>query len=361
MALLAELASRFFAWWLGELASCVPRPLRGALRRRRAILAIVLGEDEACFSLRKGESRRELGSVLLRLSSSGDIRRAFASVVRGVSLRGVGIVVELPAERVLRRVVDLPLAAAENLREVLSFEMDRHTPFRAQEVAFDFRVLGADSAAKRMAVDLAVAPLALVQQAAAVLASFGLAADRIAIAGQAGDPTTLNLLLPTAHAEAGSFGRKLSLALGATAVALAIAAACLPLYQEKQLLAAYEAQLAETRAASAEADKLKRQVAAALERARFLVDRRLSTPTAVALLKELTDRLPDDTWLVDLRLEGNRLSLAGFSPSAASLIALLDASPMISETRFESPVIADPRVGRERFSLAAVIAAKPGS
>jgi general secretion pathway protein L len=359
MATLVDLASRFFAWWLGELSSCLPAGLRGALRRRRAILAIALGEDKARLSLRRGERWRELGSVQLRRPNAGEARRAFASALRGVSLRAVEVVIELPAERVLRRVVDLPIAAAENLREVLAFEMDRHTPFRAEEVAFDYRIVGTDPATKRVAVDLAVVPTALVEQAAAAVASFGLAAERIAIAGEAGEPSAMNLMPPAARAE-GGFGRKLSLALASAAVVLAIAAAYLPLYEEQNVLAAYETRLAQSRAAAAEADKLKKQVAAALERARFLVDRRISTPTTLALLKELTDRLPDDAWLVDLRLHGDQISLSGFSPAAASLIAVLDASHMISQTRFASPVIADPRAGLERFNLSAVVAAEPG-
>src|SRR5262245_61868199 len=223
MAMLTDFASRFFAWWLEELASCLPARLRG-LRRRRAILAIAIREEEASFRLRKGEKWRTMGSVRLARSNVTELRHAFVSSLRGVSTRAVEIVVELPSERVLRRVVDLPIAAMENLREVLSFEMDRHTPFRAEEVSFDHRVVGTDPKTNRVMVDLAVVPLALVQQAAAVVAAFGVAADRIAIAGEAADATALNLLPRTAQAKAGGFGRKLSLALAATVVALAIAA-----------------------------------------------------------------------------------------------------------------------------------------
>src|SRR5690349_18553918 len=188
MAMLADLASRFFAWWLGELASCLPAGVRGAVRRRRAILAIAIREEEASFRLRKGEKWRALGSVRLARTNATELRRAFASSLRGVPTRAVELVVELPSERVLRRVVDLPMAAMENLREVLSFEMARHTPFSAEEVSFDPPVVGMDPQTKRVVVDLAVVPPALIQQATAVLASFGLAADRIAIAGEAGDP-----------------------------------------------------------------------------------------------------------------------------------------------------------------------------
>ena len=40
----------------------------------------------------------------------------------------------------------MPAATEENLPQVLSFEMDRLTPFRSDEVYFDHRVVGRDRA-----------------------------------------------------------------------------------------------------------------------------------------------------------------------------------------------------------------------
>jgi general secretion pathway protein L len=360
MTTLRGLLSRFLAWWFAELASCLPAGLRSLLQRRGPILAIALVGDEARLRLGKGEGWRELGRILLRPAGAAELRRAFAGALHGVPLRGAEIVVELPADRVLRRMVDLPTAAAENLREVLSFEMDRHTPFRAEEVAFDFRVAGTDPATKRMTVDLAVVPAPLVEQATAVTEAFGVRPDRISVAGgPAAAP--VNFLAPAVRHQGGVLGRRLSLALGIAAAALVVAAVYLPLHQERQLLASYEAQLAQSRAAAADADALRKRVTAALERTRFLVERRLSTPTTAALFKEVTERLPDDSWLTQLRLHGNQVTLSGFSPAAASLIAGLEASPLLAEVRFASPVIADPRVALERFNLSAVLTPAPGS
>jgi hypothetical protein len=53
-------------------------------------------------------------------------------------------------------------ATEENLRQVLAFEMDRLTPFRAEEVYFDLRVLARDMAPGTLSVLLAVARRELV-------------------------------------------------------------------------------------------------------------------------------------------------------------------------------------------------------
>jgi general secretion pathway protein L len=361
MTSIGAVLSRFFAWWFAELGGCLPAGLRNRLRRRQRTLAITVAEDTAGLSLRNGEGQRELGRIAFDADNAPATRRAFAAAVRGLRLRAVDVVVELPAMQVLRRIVDLPSAAAENLREVLSFELDRHTPFKVDEVAFDYRITGFDATAKRIAVDLAVVPRPVVERARSLAAACGVAPVRVGVAGDnIGAAKPMNFLQPTNSAQREGSARRLSIVLGMCAVALLITAIYLPLYHTRQIVADLEARLAKSHAAAMEADALKQKVAAALERTRFLVDRRLSTPTMAALLNEVTLRLPDGTWLVGLHIEEDQLYVSGFSPAAASLIAGLEDSPLLSEVRFSSPVTTDPRVGIERFNLGAAVAPVPG-
>ncbi len=51
------------------------------------------------------------------------------------------VVLCLPKDKALTRALTLPLAAEENLREVLAFEMNRQTPFRADQVYYDYMVV----------------------------------------------------------------------------------------------------------------------------------------------------------------------------------------------------------------------------
>ena len=94
-----------------------------------------------------------------------------------------------------------------------------------------------------------------------------------------------------------------------------------------------------------------------MEHGRFLIDRRLSTPAATGLLAEVTGRLPNDTWLLQMQWHGEELALAGYSPAVATLIEGLKQSPLLSEVRFKLPVTAEPRVQRERLNISAAVAA----
>jgi general secretion pathway protein L len=356
MVAVTDAVSRFFVWWFGELAGCVPTVVRSFLRRRYAVLALTPSSEHVAFALYHGGVMRGLGRV--RLNEVLDHPRALASLLRDVPLRDLEVVFNLPADQVLRRRVTLPLAAQGNLRDVLAFEMDRHTPFKAGEAVFDYRVVSTDAADMRLTVDLAVIPSARVEQAARIAESFGLVLDRI---GAIDDPSPggryFNFLPQATSNGRPSTGKRLRFGLAALAVVMALVAAYLSLDKKLRTFAAYEAQLAESRAAALEADQMKNRLTDRAVLDRFLVDRRSSIPPATVVLAELTKRLPDDTWLVQLRWQGDTLAVAGFSPTAAGLIAALEGSPLLSEVRFGSPVTADPRSGRERFNISAVVAA----
>jgi general secretion pathway protein L len=87
---------------------------------------------------------------------------------------------------------------------------------------------------------------------------------------------------------------------------------------------------------------------------------RLSAPLAVAVLLELTGRLPDHSYAIELSLRDGEARLQGFSAATSELIGALDASPLFRSPEFRSPVTSDPRVGRDRFDLSAGIVQEEG-
>ena len=356
----ANTLSRFFAWWFGELAACVPDRLRRLVERKPSALVITPSNDIADVALYRRGEVRPLGQI--PLTTQSDSQRALASLLDGTSRRHLDVVVNVPAVNVLRRSVTLPLEANENLREVLAFEMDRHTPFKASEVAYDYRLMATDAATRKLTVDLAVVPRAMLEQAAAIADSLGLAASRIGIAGD--EPKRGGSFNFRPYDESGdrpAAPRALLLALTATAAILAVVAWYLPLYFDHRALAAYEARLGETRTIALQAENLRKRLTAAMDLTRLLVNRRADTPTVTSLLADVTDRLPDDTWLTQLQLQDGKLTLKGISPSAAALIAPLEASPLLTEVRFGSPVTPDPQIGGESFDILAQASLDRGS
>ena len=91
----------------------------------------------------------------------------------------------------------------------------------------------------------------------------------------------------------------------------------------------------------------------------FQQQHRLRLLLVLQLVDELTQLLPDDTWISQLDFKDREIQLRGNSAASAALIAALEASPLLRNARFRSPVTRDRRIGTERFHLSAEIGREP--
>ncbi len=350
----------FFRWWGRELAACVPLWLRSALRRRSGTLIVILESGEAILRFRKPGGMTDIGRVPFDPLAPAAARGAITGLVSKFRRRAGHIVLVLSDDQILRRTIELPLAARENLREVVSFEMDRYTPFAAEDVMFDVRPLSADTEAQTLSVDLAAAPRAAVATLEAVVEAWGLVADTVCFADERdADTPEAGFVFRRPEVRRGGFMGRLAAVLWVCAGLLAAILVILPMQRQQATLARYEALLDARRTEAAAVEVLRRRVAETAGISDLLVQRKASHPAAVALLNEITRLLPDDTWLLQIRVFDDQLTMAGYSGAASALIPILEASELFAEVRFEAPVTLDGRIGLERFNLSAEIALDP--
>ena len=105
-------------WWVGELASMVPRRLRRLSTAPRETGAIQLWPDHVIVNRRGQKKDRENGLRVDIVESEPSAQRgAVSRAVSQMRAGGTPITVLLPEDQVLRKTVSLPAAAAENLRE----------------------------------------------------------------------------------------------------------------------------------------------------------------------------------------------------------------------------------------------------
>ncbi len=264
------------------------------------------------------------------------------------------LVLVLPAASALVRRLELPQAAAERLREVLGFEIDRQTPFRADQVAFDARIASRDAARGVIAVDLVVLPLAALEARLAALGPLAAALDGLDVEAT-GVPLGVNLLPPARRRPRRDPMRLVHLGLGALAVALVAVALGTLLDNRAAALEALRADADAQRRAAGEVNALRARLDAIAGGAGFLDEVRARQPATVEVLAMLSERIPEDTWVERLEIDGGQLVLVlqGRNPSA--LVGLLQDAPGLSNPRLSGTVQADPRTGRQRFNLAATL------
>jgi len=116
------------------------------------------------------------------------------------------------------------------------------------------------------------------------------------------------------------------------------------LYQVNQQLASLEP----------EARQVERQLEESRALAKQLENFRKmgSTPDKLRILKDLTQLIPDNTWLFNLRLSRQNLDISGMSKSASDLIPLLEKSGWLTKTEFASPIVTDANK-QEHFKIKA--------
>jgi general secretion pathway protein L len=261
----------------------------------------------------------------------------------------------IPAESVLQRNLTLPTAAEENLRQVLAFEMDRQTPFKADQIYFDSRVTGRDASGRNLLVELVLLPRAQLDQELAALPPGAAALDGVdAWRGEPGGARRQINLLP-AERRARRRDMRLPLNLGLAALAIIL----LFVNMDESLAnraAAVEAMRAEVDKSNTEARQvaaLRKTLSDSIAGANFLSDKKRNSPLTDALLDDLTRRLPEDTYLERLQIENGQVQLQGQSKEAAKLIAALSSSACLGDPRLQGQIQPDPRTGKERFQITA--------
>lgn len=79
-----------------------------------------------------------------------------------------------------------------------------------------------------------------------------------------------------------------------------------------------------------------------------------ASPDKLLILKNLTQIIPNNTWLYNVRLSKQVLEISGTSQSASELIPLLEKSGWLKKTEFVSPIVTDANKN-EHFKIKAEI------
>jgi len=348
--------TQFCHWWFRELRACVPGlGARRLMKHPRALIVQMLTDQVRLFHLNKGV-RAEIGEVTFDNPNSSSTAKQVARLLQAARVRRADVVLVLPTENVLQRRISLPLAAQENLREVLAFEMERYTAFNAEDVYYSYRLADTNHAEKRIAVDLAVVPRAIADKSIELVKGWGLAPDTVTVTGHdLAIDDAVNFLSKPAASKSERSVRRLIAALTLISVSLASSAIYLSVLEQERRLAAYQEAVEQGRATSLQVDALRQRLSQLLERSRYVAHRKQAQPLLAEVLEETTKLLPDNTWVVQFRLQHGQIMLSGYSAAASALIEALEASPLLSQVTFVSPVTLDPKQGIERFNLTAQI------
>jgi general secretion pathway protein L len=270
------------------------------------------------------------------------------------ALRQSRVRMVLLPERFLFRPLELPKRAVEFLDGIVRSQIDRLTPWAANDAVFSWTP-PIDAPNDRVALTIAATARALVAPYAQAIADYGATAVVVLTVPPPAGPQAVSLKV-FEHRAKGALGiDRIRRALVALFVISGLAAVS---------TLGYAAIAAGT--LDAEQQDVSRKVAArraalragpefAVSAQRMLERRKQTTPSAVMVLEALSQVLPDHTYITELHIEGDKLQLVGLTGDAPALIALIEQSPHFTRATFYAPTTHTPGETGERFHIEAQI------
>jgi general secretion pathway protein L len=249
--------NEIFSWWLRQMLDLVP----ARWRRRQAgpanAVVVALDDGDGGADLLWRRDHREISLGRFRLDEAG-LRLARATLG---NRRAPAVVVRLPPGFLLERQVMLPLAAEQGLDRVVRYEMDRFTPFAADEVFWSCAVHRRDRAQGKLSLGIALVPRVRLAPVMDALATLRLVPTLLEAGAAGGAVRRIPLGEPDLRRERRQ--RRVFMLAAAACGMLAVAVAGRPFLLQARASDAIEARIATLKPRVAEAEALRRHMAAA--------------------------------------------------------------------------------------------------
>jgi len=350
---------KFLRWWLGELRQAMPASWQEKLQHAMRRVTLVPGPETLSVGVDENRRITELATFLLSRDATL-LRQEIDDVLQRQDLLEAPRYLLLDRPDVLVKELKLPLAAESNLAQVLGFEMDRQTPFRAANVYFDWKIVERNAPPGQLRLQLHVVPRGEVDEAAASLRNRGLTLAGVDVR-DGGQTLGLNLLPAEQRVRTVNPRARFNLVLGAACVALLAVVMAQSLYLRAHQVGELEGAIEAVQDEAREVARIRKQIEDASAAAGFLASRRGDTPLAIEVLADVTRILPDDTYLDRLVIGPDSVQMQGKSQNAQQLIEKVNESPLLDAAAFRGSTRLDARTGLEIFEVNASLAPAPAA
>jgi general secretion pathway protein L len=344
-----KMVGAFFHWWIGQLGDLLPGWLgTPASIKVDALILSPLGlpgqPDAIAVSLRREGSVRPLGRFAASAAALRDVPQAPRRP----------IVLKLAKAEVLEKTLVLPLAAQPDLEQVVTFEMDRETPFEPDEVYWNHMVEAVDRQHQQLRVRLVLVPKCRLEPLLGALTEAGIAPRWVEIS----DAGAADVILPLNGDRKAPLNRSRRLlwpAAGCCAL-LALGAVATPFVRQSLQLSSLDRQLRAARVAAHRATVLTDEVERLTRAADLIRGEEQKAGRPLEVLADITRLFPDDTYLTEFDMHQRTVTLNGRSARAARLIGLLATDGAFRNPAFAAPVTRLEALHAEVFTINADVA-----
>jgi general secretion pathway protein L len=347
---------QFADWWGRELRDLVPRSVKNWMAEGIAQVLIEVNGGQARLYLCRANEQEELGQFNAALDSLEDIdslRAAISAAIATQSAKSVTTVVKLADQHTLRREVFLPLATEPTLNEVIRFEMDRLTPFKADQVAYACQVLDRLPEREKLKAELIIVRRDFLTKLLDRVSELGLSISSV-YAGMGSKEAAIkpqNLLpedlKPVMDPLWSSRNRLLAVVFAMTL----FLAVTFPAYRQSVNIEHLQTEIKAISPEAKRASEKQQLLVTLLEGQEMLVNKKNRSPAKLEILRALTEFLPDNTSVSKLAINDAAVTVQGESLKASVLIEILEQINLFKNVEFGSPVTRNASTGMERYEI----------
>jgi general secretion pathway protein L len=342
----------FLRWWGRELAFLIPVKIRQFFHAPLSTIIIRPMGEQFEFSYEINGVQKVLVTIARDISNAETIQKLISNDER---FKNSLFILRLSNNEALNKTLNLPLAAQSNISQVVSYELDRYSPFKAEQVYFATRLERIDTESAQLIVQLMIVPRKLLETLYADCKTLGISLHYVDVGNCPNNLQQLHsaytLLPPHLQPKIANTPRRIITGLAASLAIFSISSLALPVWLEYQAVEELRTKIAKIDKEVKAVKTLQAEMDIMREENQALINEKTVAPPVVALLNEISALMKDDSWLSYLQYSEGQLQLQGESTTASILLADLEASDYFAKVSFASPVTQDKASGMERFQI----------
>jgi general secretion pathway protein L len=343
---------KFFRWWRRELDFLVPEKIKQLVNEKQGVIIIrPEGNRLALTYVLNGQA--EPVATLDRNVS--DIAKYKALLAKDERLAKADLILRLTGQEAIQKELALPSAVKENLFQVVAYELDRYTPFKLEQVYFAVKPLEGEHEPGQIRVVLILTPKETLDALYEDIKAMGIAPLFVDYEATPNDLEqrydAYNLLPEGLREKTANTPRLIYTGLIATLFLLLGAVLIMPVWFEHRTVQVLQKKVDAIEKDAKEVKALQLDIDAIINETQLLIAEKNAAPMVVDMLNTLSALIKDDTSLSYAQYSDRHLQIQGESPSASTLIGVLEDSDIFANARFVSPVTQDKISGQERFQI----------
>lgn len=343
---------RFWIWWIDELSFFIPKKIKSLLMNKSGVL--VVSENQKIFDFKFYKKNEHNPFLITSLDPDGD--EDFLTLKEKYPyLEKSEVVLVLNNDKVIKKIINLPVAVYSSLQQVINFELNRYTPFSPEQVYFvAIPITKTDYGQLR--VLLILTPKKSLDDLIEKLNSFHVFPDKVDCDNANHNKQDYDLLPDKYRRIEDSIKKTTRWSVNSVLIFLSLLVLVVPVWRQSHVVDVLGSKIKSSEKQFNQIIEQQAEIQLLNNQTKALIDLKNNSPLLVNVINELTHLLNNDTWLLSFQYIDKKIQIQGVSPNASALIGILEASDIFNNVIFVSPITQDKNTGKERFQISIELA-----